>query len=144
MDKPKIVVMCGSSRFVQEMAVCEWIIERDELAITMGLNLLPWWYGAPDDHLAEAEGCAEQMDELHLRKIDLCDEIFVVDAEVDGKPYIGSSTSNEIAYAEANGKDVRRYSENSLKMIEVNTRLLEGIRRHEDQMSLNCDTTDGK
>ncbi len=98
-NKPKVVVLCGSSRFVEEMAVCQWILERDELAITMGLNLLPWWYGGPEDHLAEAEGCAEQMDELHLRKIDLADEIFVV----DGKFYIGSSTANEIDYAKARG-----------------------------------------
>ncbi len=92
MSKPKVVVICGSSRFVDIMAVCEWIIERDELAITMGLNLLPWWYDDIPDHLAEHERCAEQMDELHLRKIDLAGEIFVVDAGVDGKPYIGENT----------------------------------------------------
>ncbi len=105
--KPKIVVLCGSSKFVDIMAVVEWLIERDELAITMGLNLLPQWY--PDclpDHLAESEGCAKEMDELHLRKIDLADEIFVVDW--DG--YIGESTSNEIEYAKRNDKNIRYFS----------------------------------
>ena len=75
-DKPKIVVLCGSSKFCDIMSVCAWIIERDEKAITMGLHLLPHWYNAPESHLAESENCAEEMDKLHLRKIDLADEIF--------------------------------------------------------------------
>ena len=107
MEKPKIVVLCGSSKFVDIMAVCEWLIERDELAITMGLNLLPQWYpDAPADHLAEHEGCAKEMDDLHLRKIDLADEIFVVDWD----DYIGDSTSKEITYAEKHGKHIRYFS----------------------------------
>jgi len=105
--KPKIVVMCGSSKFVDIMAVAEWLIERDELAITMGLNLLPTWYpDCPPDHLAEHEGCDKEMDELHLRKIDLADEIFVVDWE----GYIGDSTRNEINYATEKGVEIRYFS----------------------------------
>lgn len=99
--KPKIVVLCGSSKFVDLMAVCAWIIERDEQAITMGLHLLPHWYCNVPDHLAEHEGVAEQMDDLHLRKIDLADEIFVVNHH----DYIGKSTACEINYAV--GKDVK-------------------------------------
>ena len=107
MQKPKIVVICGSSKFVELMAVCEWLIERDEHAITMGLSLLPAWYpDCPSGHLAEQEGCAKEMDELHLRKIDLADEIFVV----DWSNYIGESTSNEIKYAETHGKGVRYFT----------------------------------
>lgn len=105
--KPKIVVMCGSSKYTDIIAVAEWLIERDELAITMGLNLLPQWYpDCPSDHLAEAEGCAEEMDELHFRKIDLADEIFVVDW--DG--YIGNSTAREIEYAKTHGKNIRYFT----------------------------------
>ena len=109
MNKPKIVVLCGSSKFVDIMAVAEWFIERDELAITMGLNLLPGWYSKEPipDHLAEHEGCAAEMDELHLRKIDLADEIFVVDWE----GYIGKSTANEISYAKCTGKRIRYFSD---------------------------------
>lgn len=102
----KVIVLCGSSRFVDLMAVVAWILERDEKAVTMGLHLLPWWYGQegpPDDHLAEHEGVAKEMDELHLRKIHLCDEIFVVNAE----GYIGDSTRKEIDYAVGMGKLVR-------------------------------------
>lgn len=140
--KPKVVVMCGSSRFVQEMAVCEWMIERDELAVTMGLNLLPWWYDCPPDHLAEAEGCADQMDKLHLRKIDLADEIFVVDADVDGKPYIGSSCANEIAYAIKNGVHVRYFSDEPFIRNHVYEQLAAGIERHKQMSQTDTTATD--
>lgn len=106
-DRPAVITLCGSSRFVQEMAVCAWLIERDQGAIAMSLHLLPTWYSnCPADHLAEHEGVAEDMDALHLKKIDLSDEIFVVNRG----EYIGSSTSNEIAYAKNKGKRVRYYT----------------------------------
>lgn len=105
---PKIVVLCGSSRFVQEMAVCAWLIERDEKAIVMSLHLLPNWYpNVPDDHLAEAEGVNEDMDRLHLRKIDLSNEIFVVNR----RHYIGDSTRREIEYAQTHGRSIRWYTD---------------------------------
>ena len=107
MDKTKIVVLCGSSRFVDLMAVCAWLIERDEKAITMGLHLLPQWYAADiPDHLAEHEGVADEMDKLHLKKIDLADEIFVVNFN----DYIGSSTKAEIEYTQAQNKKIRWYT----------------------------------
>ena len=111
MEIPKIVVLCGSSRFVDIMAVCAWLIERDENAIAMGLHLLPQWYGENiPDHLAEHEGVAEAMDELHLRKIDLADEIFVVNFE----DYIGDSTHREICYTQKIGKKIRWYSHDQI------------------------------
>lgn len=108
MKKPKIVTLCGSSRFVDVMAVCAWLIERDEKAITMGLHLLPGWYSAKPipNHLAEHEGVANNMDSLHLRKIDIADEIFVVNYE----DYIGNSTANEVTYAVENNKKIRWFS----------------------------------
>ena len=108
MKKPKIVVLCGSSRFCDVMAVCAWLIERDEQAISMGLHLLPQWYSKEfiPHHLAEHEGVAEQMDELHLRKIDMADEIFVVNYE----DYIGESTTREIEYAQKHKKKIRWFS----------------------------------
>jgi len=101
-------VLCGSSRFVEIMAVCAWIIEREEQAIVMGLHLLPQWYSSElkPDHLAEHEGMAEAMDELHLRKIDMADEIFVVNY----KDYIGESTTNEVKYTQKQGKKIRWYT----------------------------------
>ncbi len=112
MKNPKVVVLCGSSRFCQIMAACAWLIERDEQAITMGLHLLPEWYSTdlPDSHLAEYEGVASAMDELHMRKIDLADEVFVVNYG----DYIGESTKNEIEYAQANGKLIRWFQHDDI------------------------------
>ena len=45
----------------------------------------------------------EMLDDMHKRKIDMADEIYVIN--VGG--YIGSSTKSEIEYAMANGKVVR-------------------------------------
>ena len=47
------------------------------------------------------------LDDMHLRKIDLADEIFVVN--VGG--YIGSSTRREIEYAQNTGKTVKYLEE---------------------------------
>ena len=112
MMKTKIVVMCGSSKFCEIMAVVAWLIEKNENAITMGLHLLPGWYFDKiiSDHLAEHEGVAKSMDELHMRKIDLCDEIFVINY----KDYIGSSTHNEIMYAQKLGKNIRWYTHDDI------------------------------
>lgn len=119
-SKPKIVTICGSSRFVDIMAVCAWIIERDENAIVLSLHLLPAWHSKDliADHLAEHEGVAGQKDELHLRKIDLAtEEIFVVNYG----DYIGDSTTKEIGYAKETGKRVRWFTHDPVgeKVIEI-------------------------
>lgn len=108
---PRIICFCGSSRFCREMAVIRWEYEKMGY-ITLGLHLLPEGYneeyeeleasGMIEGHLAEFEGVAEAMDELHLRKIDISDEVLVVN--IGG--YIGESTAREIDYATAQGKPV--------------------------------------
>jgi len=110
--KPKIIVLCGSSRYCDIMAVTAWLLEKKEGAITMGLHLLPDWYFEKPcySHLAELEGVADQMDELHMRKIDLCDEIFVINYD----DYIGSSTAKEIEYAQNLGKSIRWYTHDDI------------------------------
>ena len=45
----------------------------------------------------------EMLDDMHKRKIDMADEIFVINAG----GYIGDSTRSEIAYAQQTGKGVR-------------------------------------
>jgi len=101
--KPKVVCLCGSSRFVDIMAVIAWTLERDEGVIVLSLHLLPLWYTDCADHQAEHEGVAVAMDELHLRKIDLADVVLIVNK--DG--YIGKSTRREIDYAIAHKKPVK-------------------------------------
>ena len=99
--KPKIICLCGSTKFIDHFAILAWKLEK-EGAIVLGLHLLPKSYTEQADHQAEFEGIKEQMDELHLRKIDLCDEIIVLN--VDG--YIGESTRKEIEYAQKLGKPI--------------------------------------
>ncbi len=94
------------------MAVTMWEMERDLNIIALGCHLLPAWYwsnAGPDgipvqsDHQAEAEGVSEHMDRLHRHKIDLADEVFVINVD----NYIGDSTRKEIEYAASTGKPVR-------------------------------------
>ena len=99
--KPKIICLSGSTRFIDHMAVAAWELEKQG-HIVLSCHLLPKWYTDLTDHLAEAQGVADAMDELHLRKIDLADELRVVSPS----GYIGESTRREIAYAEAHGKPV--------------------------------------
>lgn len=49
----------------------------------------------------------EMLDDMHKRKIDMSDEIYVIN--VGG--YIGDSTRSEIQYAEAHGKTVCYYQD---------------------------------
>ena len=58
------------------------------------------WEGMSEDTLTQTK---IMLDDMHKRKIDMADEIFVIN--VGG--YIGFSTRSEIAYAHATGKPVR-------------------------------------
>ncbi len=98
--RPTIIAICGSTRFIELIAVTAWTFEKQG-AITLAPMLLPSGYFS-DSHAAEAQGVKEQIDALFLKKIELADKVFVVNK--DG--YIGESTRNEIAYAEKLGKPI--------------------------------------
>lgn len=120
---PTVVVLCGSSRFkdAHERAMADETL-AGRIVIPMGL------YG----HLTglDMTGPVKAMlDALHLKKIDLADEVLVVNAKLpwcpgcqqwalgpghggcpnnfESRPYVGDSTRREIAYARAAGKLVR-------------------------------------
>jgi len=100
--RPKIVCLCGSTRFIKQFAIMSWEFEKQGY-ICLGLHYLPPEYTKAKDHLAEAENVKEHFDNLHLRKIDLADEVFVLN--IDG--YIGESTRREIEYAKSLNKPIR-------------------------------------
>lgn len=101
-DKPKVVCFCGSTRFAEYFMIKRWELEKQGI-ITFGINILPNNYFAEGNaHGAEQEGVKHILDELHKRKIDLSDEVYVLN--VGG--YIGESTRNEINYAESIGKPI--------------------------------------
>lgn len=98
-EKPKIVCLCGSTRFMQQFFDSGWEKTlQGEIVLSVGVCK------HATDHGGEALGeeIASMLDELHLRKIDLADYIFVLN--VNG--YIGNSTRNEINYALSIGKKV--------------------------------------
>ncbi len=58
---------------------------------------------AHGEEIGIAPGEKVMLDELHLRKIDLADEVLILN--VDG--YVGKSTAGELAYARKHGKRIR-------------------------------------
>lgn len=99
---PKIVCFCGSTRFANTFMIERWKLEKQGI-ITMGINILPNGYFTHSDHHgAEQEGVKHILDELHKRKIDLSDEVVILN--VDG--YIGESTRIELDYAISIGKTI--------------------------------------
>lgn len=86
-----------------------WLLEKQGI-ITLGINILPDGYFKENHHGAEQEGVKEILDELHKRKIDLSDEVVVLN--VGG--YIGQSTMSELEYALEIGKPIK-YLEPILK-----------------------------
>ena len=59
-------------------------------------------FGHSGDNEVWTENTKEMLDDMHKRKIDMADEIFVVNK--DG--YVGTSTKSEIEYAIKTGKKV--------------------------------------
>lgn len=96
--RPIIVCLCGSTRFIDA-----WRDETRRLSlegkIVLSVGVLIHAGAEPirDDSPEKA-----RLDELHFRKIDLADEVFVLN--VGG--YVGYSTRREIDYARATGKPV--------------------------------------
>ncbi len=94
----KIITLCGSTRFKEQFLETQKRLTLEgNIVISVGL------FGHSGDDDVWKPGVKEMLDDMHLRKIDLADEIFVIN--VGG--YIGESTKREIAYAEKTGKTVR-------------------------------------
>jgi len=100
---PKIICLLGSTRFTPEMLVRQWELTKKGY-IVLSWCALPdsYFKGGDRTHVGDQEGVKKLVDEVHLRKIDLSDEVEVIN--VGG--YIGESTRNEIAYARAKRKPI--------------------------------------
>ena len=107
--KYKVITLCGSTRFKDEFMKAQKDLRlKGNIVISVGL------FGhSGDDEVWENmdEGTLtktkEMLDDMHKRKIDMADEIFVIN--VDG--YIGESTKSEIKYAQDAGKKVNYLEE---------------------------------
>jgi hypothetical protein len=101
----KVITLCGSTRFKDAfIEVQKALTLKGYIVISVGL------FGHSGDTEVWTEGTKEMLDDMHKRKIDMADEICVID--VGG--YIGSSTMSEIEYAMAHGKPVHYYSARDL------------------------------
>lgn len=126
-DFPKIVCLCGSTRFRDQFMQANY---RETMAGKIVLSVGFYVHIADECPNCDASqsfakeqgaespqgkcwqcgadlGCTpeqkKKLDELHKRKIDLSDEVFVLN--VDG--YIGESTRSEIKHAMERGKPIR-------------------------------------
>ena len=102
-DSPVVVCLCGSTRFYgasQRANYEETMAGR----IVLSVGFVP---EADAQEHGEVEGCTPEqkvaLDELHKSKIQLADEILVLN--VGG--YLGDSTRSEVQYAEQLGKRIR-------------------------------------
>ena len=100
----KVITLCGSTRFKDEfLRVQKELTLKGNIVISVGLfghsGDDEVWDGMDEGTLSKTK---EMLDDMHKRKIDMADEIFVIN--VGG--YIGDSTRSEIEYAINTGKKV--------------------------------------
>lgn len=95
-----IITLCGSSKFEQEFKLANaYLSLKGNVVISLGI------FG----HSNKIEFEEEQkilLDNIHKQKIDISDEIFVIDVN----EYVGISTKSEIDYAMIRMMNVRYWS----------------------------------
>ncbi|MDY6308338.1 MAG: hypothetical protein SPL71_09885 [Oribacterium sp.] len=105
----KVITLCGSTRFKDQFIEAQKRLTLEgNIVISVGLfghaGDEEVWEGMSEDTLTKTK---IMLDDMHKRKIDMADEIYVVN--VGG--YIGSSTRSEIEYAKSHGKAVHYLEE---------------------------------
>lgn len=94
--KYKVITLCGSTRFKDE-----FIKEQKRLTLQGNIVISVGMFEYSDDEV-RSENTKAMLDDMHKRKIDMADEIFVINKG----GYIGTSTKSEIDYALSKGKKV--------------------------------------
>ncbi len=96
----KVITLCGSTKFKEQF-------DQTNAFLTLQGNIvISVAFFEQSEGFEITKEQADILGEVHFRKIDISDEIFVID--VNG--YIGDSTRKEIEYAEKKGKVIRYYS----------------------------------
>lgn len=108
-NKYKVITLCGSTKFKDEfIKVQRELTLQGNIVISLSLfghlGDSEVWENMDEGTLTQTK---RMLDEMHRRKIDMSDEIFVIN--VGG--YIGDSTKNEIEYAKRKGKIVKYLEE---------------------------------
>jgi len=95
--KYKVITLCGSTRFKDQFLEAQKQLTLEgNIVISVGL------FGHAGDDEVWADGVKSMLDDMHKRKIDMADAIYVINPG----GYIGESTRNEIEYARRNGKEI--------------------------------------
>ena len=94
-EQYKVITLCGSVRFKED-----FLREQKRLTLEGNIVLSVTFF---NDDIILSEKQKAMIGDMHKRKIDLSDEIFVINK--DG--YIGSSTRSEIEYATKNNKIIK-------------------------------------
>ena len=93
-----VVTLCGSARFKDAFAEAQKRLTLEgNIVLSLGL------FALSGDEEVFKPGAKEMLADMHKRKIDMADEIFVIN--VGG--YIGNRTRSEIEYARETGKAIR-------------------------------------
>lgn len=95
----KVITLCGSTRFKEEFLETQRLLTlQGKIVISLG------FFEKTDTQYQKSltKEIVEMLSELHKRKIDLSDEIFVINKN----GYIGESTRAEILYAKKVGKNI--------------------------------------
>ena len=108
--KYKVITLCGSTKFKDEFLKAQKDLSlKGNIVISVGLfghsGDFEVWENMDEGTLIKTK---EMLDDMHKRKIDMSDEIFVIN--VNG--YIGDSTKSEIEYAIKTGKKVNYLEDN--------------------------------
>ena len=100
--KYHVITLCGSTRFKEQFLEAQKRLTlAGNIVISVGL------FGHSGDEEVWTEGTKEMLDDMHKRKIDMADGIYVIN--VGG--YIGQSTRSEIEYARSQGKTIEYLEE---------------------------------
>lgn len=102
LPRPKIVCLCGSTRFANEFMAAQFA-ETVAGNIVLTVGCFPRKTDGTWDRMQVTDEQKVALDQLHFRKIELADEIFVIN--VGG--YVGESTTNEINHARRLDKPIR-------------------------------------
>lgn len=94
-DRPLIACLCGSTRFRAEMTEANRLLTLEGFIV-----VAPGVFAHDGDPMTEDQKIG--LDRLHFHKIDLADQIVVINPG----GYIGESTRREIDYATAAGKPI--------------------------------------
>lgn len=101
---PTIVCLCGSTKFFEQFTKANYEeTSQGRIVLSVGFFM----HRSAELH-KEHEGTITpqlktQLDELHLRKIDLSDEVLCINVN----DYIGASTRRELWYAAQQNKRIR-------------------------------------